>query len=73
MHELRVTTKEFKSLFDTESDPQERLKIHKRLKLMCEDYPVVVERLRLLEEAFEKAQIKAGKYDQIQKTLKLNN
>lgn len=71
MHELRVTDKEFKSLFDKESDPAERTKIYNRLRLMCIDYPVISERLKLIEEKFEVAQILAGKYEQMQKTLKL--
>lgn len=71
MHELRVTPKEFKSLFDPNTDPDERTKIYKRVKLMCEDYPVITERLKLIEIKFELAQIKAGKYDQLQKTLKI--
>jgi len=71
MHELRVTDKEFKSLFDKEADPKERTKIYKRLKLMCIDYPVKVERLALIEEKFEKAQLLAGKFEEMRKTLKL--
>lgn len=71
MHELRVTTEEFKKLFDKDADPQERVKIHKRLKLMCVDYPVVVERLKLIEGKFEVAQILAGKYTQMKKNLKI--
>lgn len=69
MHELRVTVNEFKTLFDTEADPKERVKIHKRLRLMCIDYPVVVERLNLIEEKFEKAQLLAGKFTQMQRNL----
>lgn len=73
MHELRVTVEEFKKLFDKDADPKERVKIHKKLKLMCVDYPVIVERLKLIEEKFEKAQLLAGKYTQMKKNLKLNN
>ncbi len=71
MHKLRVTEKEFKSLFDKDADPAEREKIYKRLKLMCIDYPVLAERILLLEEKLAKAQVKAGKFDQIKKNLKL--
>ncbi len=71
MHKLRVTDKEFKSLFDKDADPKDREKIYKRLKLMCIDYPVLAEKVALLEEKLAIAQVKAGKYETIRRNLKI--